>query len=394
MNDLTQKRIASVDIFRALTMFIMLFVNDIPGLRDVPHTLMHAGVYEDMLGFSDLVFPAFLFCMGMSVPLAIQTRYRKGDTVLQVSAHLFWRTVALIAMGLFSINSAGVPGGLSGEWFRLLMVLGFFLVWGVYPKASGARLVVFRVMKWAGVTLLAALVVYKDLAGQPFHVGWWGILGLIGWTYAVCALVYLVSEGQFRKNLVAWVVVMLLAFLSHTGWVPGDWGARIVLLPFVPSDWTLHAFGLSGLMTTLVMQRVARKEEPWPFLRILLVMGAVMALLGLACHGHWIVSKIQATPTWLFWCLAWFFPLFGMLFWLADTKGKGRWFDLIKPAGTATLTCYILPYVWYALQQMWGLAWPDCLRAGWPGLLKSLVYALVIVLLTGVLVRFKVKLKV
>ena len=83
-----------------------------------------------------------------------------------------------------------------------------------------------------------------------------------------------------------------------------------------------------------------------------------------------------------------------MLFWLADTKGKGRWFDLIKPAGTATLTCYILPYVWYALQQMWGLAWPECLRAGWPGLLKSLVYALVIVLLTGVLVRFKVKLKV
>ena len=30
-------RVEALDIFRALTMFLMLFVNDIPGLRDIPH---------------------------------------------------------------------------------------------------------------------------------------------------------------------------------------------------------------------------------------------------------------------------------------------------------------------------------------------------------------------
>ncbi len=43
MKSLTPQRIAAVDVFRALTMFLMLFVNDIPGLKNVPHWLMHAG---------------------------------------------------------------------------------------------------------------------------------------------------------------------------------------------------------------------------------------------------------------------------------------------------------------------------------------------------------------
>ena len=77
MKNLTLQRVAAVDVFRALTMFLMLFVNDIPGLKNVPHWLMHAAADEDMLGFSDTIFPAFLFCMGMSVSFAIQNRYKK-----------------------------------------------------------------------------------------------------------------------------------------------------------------------------------------------------------------------------------------------------------------------------------------------------------------------------
>ena len=53
----TLQRVAAVDVFRALTMFLMLFVNDIPGLRNVPHWLMHAQADEDMMGFSDTIFP-------------------------------------------------------------------------------------------------------------------------------------------------------------------------------------------------------------------------------------------------------------------------------------------------------------------------------------------------
>lgn len=85
------KRIASVDILRALTMLTMLFVNDFAGMSGLPHWLHHAAADEDMLGFSDLVFPAFIFCMGLSIPFAIGARYRKGDSQLQVLGHQIGR---------------------------------------------------------------------------------------------------------------------------------------------------------------------------------------------------------------------------------------------------------------------------------------------------------------
>ena len=125
MKSSTLQRVAAVDVFRALTMFFMLFVNDIPGLKNVPHWLMHAEMNEDMMGFSDTIFPAFLFCMGMSIPFAIQNRVKKGDTALQIISHISERTVALIAMGLFMLNCSDV-GSISYQWFSILMVIGFF----------------------------------------------------------------------------------------------------------------------------------------------------------------------------------------------------------------------------------------------------------------------------
>ncbi len=84
MKNLAPQRVAAVDVFRALTMFLMLFVNDIPGLKNIPHWLEHADINEDMMGFSDTIFPAFLFCMGMSVsfchpePLPKRRYYTSG----------------------------------------------------------------------------------------------------------------------------------------------------------------------------------------------------------------------------------------------------------------------------------------------------------------------------
>lgn len=394
MKDVTLQRIAAVDVFRALTMLLMLFVNDILGLRNVPHWLMHAEADEDMLGFSDIVFPAFLFCMGMSVSLAIQNRYNKGDTTLQVIAHIFRRTVALVTMGLFSLNSGGIEGGLSHQWFSLLMVIAFFLVWGVYPKAEGAKKVLFTALKVAGVLLLAFLVVYKDIHGKPFQTGWWGILGLIGWTYAVCAGIYLFTRENLQRNAIAWFAVTLLAIVGHSGLLLEGYGSRVVLLPFIPGDWTLHAFGMSGLLASLLMQRHADAQCPGRFIGMLCALGAGMFILALVSHGYWIVSKIQATPTWLFYCLALLLPLFGFFYWLTDVKGKAHWFHIIKPAGAATLTCYMLPYVWYAGWQLLHLHYPEALRSGVPGLLRSLLFSFVIVWLTGLLVKGKIKLKV
>ena len=142
------------------------------------------------------------------------------------------------------------------------------------------------------------------------------------------------------------------------------------------------------------MQQYADRKRPARFISMLCILGAGMLILALVSHPYWIISKIQATPSWLFYCLAAFFPLFGFFYWLTDVKGKTDWFNIIKPAGTATLTCYTIPYAWYAVQQLLGLHYPEALGSGVPGLLKSLVFSLIIVQLTGLLVKGNIKLKV
>ena len=72
------QRDAGIDLLRALTMFGMIFVNDFWKIHDVPRWLEHAKFGEDFLGLADVVFPVFLFVVGMSIPLAIEKRYSKG----------------------------------------------------------------------------------------------------------------------------------------------------------------------------------------------------------------------------------------------------------------------------------------------------------------------------
>ena len=73
-------RIAAIDTFRALTMVMMIWVNDFWTLTNVPAWLGHAAMDEDRMGLSDWVFPGFLFIVGLSIPFAINARRKKGNS--------------------------------------------------------------------------------------------------------------------------------------------------------------------------------------------------------------------------------------------------------------------------------------------------------------------------
>lgn len=361
-------------------MFTMIVVNDYAGMEGLPHWLHHAATNEDMLGLSDVVFPAFLFCMGLSVPFAVGARRQRGDTALPILGHIGWRWLSLVVMGLFAMNGGGVEGGLSGPVFTLLYLAGFFLVWNAYPGFRGKSGMTTTksgmTMRIAGILLLAGLVVYKTLHGMPFRHGWWGILGLIGWAYLPCALACVAGKGNFRLLTGFWILTLLLCVL-----VPGTW----------PGSWTHVAISATGLFTALLLQRYG--AEPRKLIAPLVSLALAMFLLGLLSHRYWIISKNLATPTWAFFCLAICILLFGFLHWSADVCGRTRWARLIAPAATATLTCYLMPSLWYAVQQLLGLHWPAALSYGIPGLLKAIVFAFIIIGLTALFGRLHIKLK-
>jgi len=139
------RRLASIDAFRAITILLMIFVNDLILDTNVPNWLEHAREGEDRLGFADTIFPAFLFIVGLSIPLAIKplsnqvaatgsgTRRDAGRTVM----HILRRSLALLIMGFFLVNyeeyTTG-PAPVSQFAWLLIVTIAFFFIWLVYPE--------------------------------------------------------------------------------------------------------------------------------------------------------------------------------------------------------------------------------------------------------------------
>ena len=381
-------RIATIDVFRAITMFLMLFVNDIPGIKQIPHWLLHADMNEDMLGFSDIIFPCFLFVMGMSVPFALLKRKEKGESLWGTLRHILERTLALIVMGLFTVNLGSYDGeatGLPYSWYLILLVLSFFLTWNLYPKAEGWKKYLFPGRKDAGILLMIGLFcLFEGKNGAVFAPKWWGILGLIGWTYLVTAIVFLITRIRLVWMTCAWVLFLALSVLSH----------GTLDLSFLPSDMVHHALGVSGAFASVLLIHWGNKEKPFKFVGTMIGLGLLMLVCFFASHPHWIISKIQATPTWLFVCNAISFFMVGIFYFLVDVKNKANWFSIIKPAGTVTLTCYMIPYAWYAVQGLLGAHYPAFLCTGVPGLCRSLLFSLVVVWIAGWLMKVNIRLKI
>jgi len=384
-----QNRIFSIDVFRAITMLLMIFVNDLWSLTGVPLWLEHARTDQDFLGFSDIVFPCFLFIVGMSIPYAMRNRIAKGENNFQILRHIVVRSFALLVMGFFTVNIGDLNveiSGLSREWFQIIMVAGFFLIWNVYPKSEDWKKHLFIGLQLTGVLLLI-LLVYLFNGGkdgtEPMTPQWWGILGLIGWTYLISAPIYLFARKSPVLLLFFWFLFTLLNIAEHAQWLHTP----------IPGGGAFQGFAFAGIAASLLTDRANTAEKRRKLPLFYIGIGILLLLTGFASRNFFIISKIQATPTWVFLCNAIAFGFFAVIYFVVDLKGKGNWFNLIKPAGTSTLTCYLIPYVYYSLA-IYAFTLPLFLKTGVVGLLKSFVYALIIIGITALLGKLKIKLKI
>ena len=155
-----QNRIASIDILRALTMYFMIFVNDLWTLKGVPEWLEHASRGEDRLGFADIIFPLFLFIVGLSIPFAFKARRKKGETDLQIFWHIVKRSFALIVMGFFMVNLEQINREMltiAKPLYQILMATAFVLIWNMYPDGKAFKRIPDWVMNILGVLILIFL---------------------------------------------------------------------------------------------------------------------------------------------------------------------------------------------------------------------------------------------
>lgn len=114
-------RNVAIDALRGLTVMVMIFVNNLPSGPDsvMPSWMLHHDTKSDGVTFVDLVFSAFIFVMGMSVPLALDKRLSSGDSMRQVLWHVVSRAGALIIVGIMMCNDEPDPSRmpLSEVWY-------------------------------------------------------------------------------------------------------------------------------------------------------------------------------------------------------------------------------------------------------------------------------------
>ncbi|GGM93027.1 hypothetical protein GCM10010967_27650 [Dyadobacter beijingensis] len=392
-------RLDSIDVFRAVTMFLMIFVNDLWTLEDVPDWLKHSKAAEDAMGLSDVVFPGFLFIVGLSIPFAIANRRKKGDSNALIIRHILERTFALLLMGIFIVNYENIAGEammVSKYVWEIGMVVAFFLIWNVYPSNPDKK-GLYTALKVAGYLLLVVLaVIYKG--GDAEHPAWmethwYGILGLIGWSYLLGALTYVLTGDRLGWAVAGWLFFVLFNLADFAGVL--DLLDPVKHYVWIVGSGSMPAFVMGGVVASVVYRNRANQNGVGSaYLLILMVLGVVCLAYGFSTRPFWGISKIRATPAWVGICTGISFLAFAFFFWLVDLQKIKNWANVIKPAGTATLTCYLIPYIWYAVITLAGISLPMSVRTGGIGLVKSACFSLLVILLTGAINRIGVKLKI
>ena len=166
-NDITGgTRLASVDVFRGVTIVAMILVNNPGSLKTTYWPLQHA----EWHGWTptDLVFPFFLFIVGVAIVLALKRRLDAGTPKRPLVVKALKRSAVIFGLGLFL---SGYPFGLFGPR-GAAELLDTWRIPGVLQRIAICYLVAALLVLSCRVRTLKVLTIV-------FLVGYWALMTLV-----------------------------------------------------------------------------------------------------------------------------------------------------------------------------------------------------------------------
>jgi predicted acyltransferase len=157
---MNNRRWDALDVLRGLTIILML-LNISPGSWAHNFGFLVHAPWEGW-ALIDMVAPAFLFCIGVAMPLSFERRASKGATGAGLMRHVVWRGLLIVAIGFFlnlypnfDFETVRIPGVLQriGLCYALC---GVFMLLTAKRDAGGALKLNFEAIAIASVVILVS----------------------------------------------------------------------------------------------------------------------------------------------------------------------------------------------------------------------------------------------
>jgi predicted acyltransferase len=334
--DTVLPRNLAVDAYRGLVMLLMMgevlelarVARSFPG-NPVWQSLAFNQSHVEWVGMSlhDTIQPGFTFLAGVSLPYSLRRRRQKGETFAHMLLHTVWRSLVLIALGIFLRSTNSPITYFTFEDTLTQIGLGYtfgFLLAFAKPRWQWAAIGTILFGYWLAWALYPA-------PGPGFD---WSAVGVQpDWRQHL--LSGFVAHWNKNSNLgQAFDVWFLNLFPRTSPFVFNDGG--YLTLSFIPT--------LGTLLLGMVAGRWFMESAPrLPLRRFLIAAGALIAA-GLLLHFTGICPIVKRiwTPSWTLFSGGVCFLFLTAFSWFVDVKQQRKLVFPLVVIGTNSIAAYVM----------------------------------------------------
>lgn len=339
-----QSRLVSLDVFRGGTIAAMILVNNQispEAYKPLEHAEWHGWT------FTDLVFPSFLWIVGVAMTLSLAKRVARGDDRGRLLGHVLKRALWIFGIGL-ALN--------------------------LIPHFDFSRVRIPGVLQRIGLCYLAASAIFLYF-GTVGRVVWTVLLLGVYWVLMMWVPVPGCGAGSFTVecNFARWIDGTVLAGHMWSRSKVWDPEGLVSTLPAIANT----MFGIFAGQI-LASRREAREKTIWLF-----VAGNLLVFAGMMASTWMPVNKSLWTVSYALLTSGIAYVIFAICYWLVDQLGWQRWKAPFVIFGVNALAMFVVSGMFGRLASMvkiggmsvGTLAW-DNVYSGLGGANGSLAYGL------------------
>lgn len=304
LKEVSANRLVSLDVFRGMTIAGMVLVNNPGTWGAIYPPLKHA----EWHGWTptDLIFPFFLFIVGVAVPLAFAKHLERDGA----NKKLYWKIVK-----------------------RSLIIFGLGLFLSGFPHFDLANLRIPGVLQRIAVCYLIVSFIYLKTDWRKQLVIAFGLL-LVYWALMKLVPVPGFGAGDLEKegNLAAYIDRTVLGF-NHI------WKAAKVYDPEgILSTIPAIATTISGVLTGSWIRSSRTQLEK---VSGLFFAGAVCVVIGWCWNSFFPINKSLWTSSYVMFTAGMALQFLAFCYWLIDIKGYKRWTKPFVIFGVNALALFV-----------------------------------------------------